>query len=79
MNLKIPGLTQDNIVNMGATQLRTLIPANMLDAFLADYNNAIVGAFKVALIVSCVSVIGAAGMEWLSVKQAQPEAEKSEE
>lgn len=78
-NLQIPGLTGDNIVNLGATEIRKLIPADMLDAFLIDYNDAIVGAFKVALIVSCVSVIGAVGMEWLSVKQAQPETEKTEQ
>lgn len=78
MELQIPGLSADKVVNMGATQLRAIIPPDALQDFLVRYNEAIVGAFTVALIVSCVSVIGAVGMEWLSVKEEVPASEKSD-
>jgi len=68
MELDIPGLSPDNIVSMGATQLRAIIPPDAMQAFLVGYNDAILAAFTVALVVSCTSVIGAAGMEWLSIK-----------
>ena len=76
MELHIPGLSADNIVNMGATQLRAIIPSDALQAFLVGYNEAIINAFTVALIVSCISVIGAVGMEWLSVVTEVPASEK---
>lgn len=76
--LNIPGLMADNVENMGATQLRATIPRENLIAFLEIYNGAIVEAFKIALIVSCLSVVGALGMEWLSVKPVQPPSEPEE-
>lgn len=40
----------------------------MLDKVLAAYNDAIMKAFQLALVVICVMSIGALGMKWTSVK-----------
>jgi hypothetical protein len=70
--LGVPGLDASIVMNTGATQLRDLIPAAQLPAFVGLYNEAIVhGAFYVAVALSVVSMIGALCMEWKSVQKRQ--------
>ncbi|KAF2154633.1 MFS transporter [Myriangium duriaei CBS 260.36] len=57
------------IVNAGATAIRSEIPAEYLRSFLILYNNAISKGFLVAVGTSSVVIIGAASMEWVSVKK----------
>lgn len=66
--LQISGLDPQVIVNSGATILRTLVDPSRLNEVLIAYNMALVEAFKVALILSCLSIFGALGIEWKSVK-----------
>jgi len=71
--LGVSGLDASTVMNTGATQLRDLIPAAQLPAFVVLYNEAIVhGAFYVAVALSVVSMIGALCMEWKSVQKRQP-------
>lgn len=44
---------------VGATDLRTLVPSNNLDAVLGQYNKSIVRAFFLGVAVSSMSVIPA--------------------
>ncbi len=65
----IPGVNAQLVIATGATNLRKLIPdpANY-SAALEIYNSGLTRAFKVSLVVACLAVVGAVGMEWKSVK-----------
>ena len=65
----ISGVNTQLVIATGATKLRTLIP-NPADyhAALEVYNSGLTRAFEVSLIVACLAVVGAIGMEWKSVK-----------
>lgn len=66
--LQIPSVDPQQIVLLGATQLRSYVPPQFLDVTITAYNQAVSKSFQIALILSCLSIIGAAGMEWKSVK-----------
>ncbi|KAF1992177.1 major facilitator superfamily transporter [Aulographum hederae CBS 113979] len=69
----IPGLDPRLIVNTGATELRRFVDPNELPRVLVAYNEALtMGPFLVAVIVASLSIIGAAGMEWKSLKRNKP-------
>lgn len=55
------------IVKLGATQLRNYVPEQYVAQTVVAYNQALVKTFQVALIVACLSALGAVGMEWKSV------------
>ena len=62
--IHIPNLNAKIIVQSGATHLRDGIPTAYLPSVLVAYNAALVKTFQVA----CLSLLGAVGMEWRSVK-----------
>ncbi len=66
--LDIPDFDPQVIVNAGATSLRTVVGSDRLPEVLVVYNDAIVKTFQIALILSCLSIFGALGMEWKSVR-----------
>ena len=66
--INIPNLNPQIIVQSGATHLRRQIPAAFLPEVLVAYNAALVKTFQVALCLSCLTLLGAIGMEWRSVK-----------
>ena len=66
--LQIPSVDPQQIVLLGATQLRSYVPPQFLDVTITAYNQAVSKSLQIALILSCLSIIGAAGMEWKSVK-----------
>ena len=66
--LNIPGLDPAALAQSGATQFRDFVDSAYLNDVLMGYNGALVKTFQVALIMACLSVLGAAGMEWKSVK-----------
>ena len=66
--IHIPTLNAKVIVQSGATRLRTEVPSANLPGVLIAYNAALVKTFQVALCLACLSLLGAAGMEWRSVK-----------
>ncbi|KAF3936514.1 hypothetical protein ABW19_dt0203077 [Dactylella cylindrospora] len=77
----IPGKTFDTqtVVHTGATDIRKVVDADMLPAVLSAYNEAIVQVFYVAVGLAAATIIGAAGMEWVSTRKeidAQKEKEK---
>lgn len=65
----IPGLSPMMIVNTGATNLRGIVadPEELREVLVA-YNGALQRVFLVAVVLACLSVFGAAGMQWRSVK-----------
>lgn len=66
--LAIPGLQPQEIIHAGATGVRDLVDPGRLPEVLRAYNDALVKTFQIALIMSCLSIFGAVGIEWKSVK-----------
>lgn len=65
----VPGIAPATIVSAGATDLRSIVPSQYLQQFLVSYNDAISDAFKLGLGISCACILGAASMEWVSLKK----------
>jgi MFS family permease len=68
----IPGFSPRLIQSTGATELLKLIPAEYHAAALEAYNDSLRVCFQVCLIMACLSILGALGMEWRSVKKNLP-------
>ena len=67
----VSGLNPEQVVNTGATDLRTAVPSQDLEPVLRVYNSALRDAFIVALAMGCISIFGALAVEWRSVKGKQ--------
>lgn len=71
----IPGVDAAQVLHTGATEISSLIKdPNMLRTVQIVYNDAITKTFLVALIMICLSALGAVGMEWKSVRNKRSEA-----
>lgn len=69
---RIGGLDSKQILQGGATDLtRTVPPALRLDVLKAYNSSLTKGTFFAALVVACLAVPAALGMEWRSVKEKQ--------
>nr|WOL36634.1 MFS transporter [Pseudogymnoascus verrucosus] len=67
--LQILGLDPAVMVKVGATELRNVVSPSQLHVVLLAYNDAITKAFQISLITSCLTILGASGMEWRSTKR----------
>ncbi|KAK3080843.1 hypothetical protein LTS18_012581, partial [Coniosporium uncinatum] len=66
------------IINTGATALRGVVDPANLDAVLHAYNAALMsGPMIAAVVVACLAILGAVGVEWKSVKQNMPATKKT--
>ncbi|KAI4673478.1 uncharacterized protein J4E84_011061 [Alternaria hordeiaustralica] len=63
-----PGFDARIVANAGATNLRNVVPEDLLPGVLLGYNNAIVTAFILAIATSSVAFFVSLGMEQKSVK-----------
>lgn len=86
---QIPGVDPSDIVGVGAADLYKAVRAKYptkLNPILDAYNTALRQVFLIAVVLMCLTVIGAAAMEWKSVKakkdtakqESQSEAETTE-
>ena len=64
---RVPGFNSSLITSGGATSLLRSLPANLRETVLTAYNEALRKVFQVGLIVSCLTVLGAATLEWRSI------------
>lgn len=64
----VPNISPEVIVSAGATNLKKIVPPQALPAVLLAYNAALTKTFQIALVLACVSALGAAFIEWRSVK-----------
>ncbi|GAM35921.1 hypothetical protein TCE0_018r04622 [Talaromyces pinophilus] len=64
----IPADTAAQLVGIGATELRSVVPPGLLQQVLGAYNESIDHTFYVGMSVACVSIIPALLFEWKSVK-----------
>jgi hypothetical protein len=68
----IPGFQASTISGTGATGLSDSIPESLEEEVLVGYIEALRGAFRVGLVLASLTIIGAIGMEWRSVKDKDP-------
>ncbi|KIW62768.1 hypothetical protein PV04_10902 [Phialophora macrospora] len=66
---KIPGLDAKVVTHVGATDLRKIIPQNLLESVLVAYNDALRSAFYVVVAITCATVFGALAMPWDNLKK----------
>ncbi|KAJ6598716.1 MFS transporter [Mycena sp. CBHHK59/15] len=64
----VPGVSPTLVLSAGATSLKTAIPAEYLPAVLQVYNDALMSAVYVSVAMTVLSFVGAAAMEWKSIK-----------
>lgn len=72
----ISGVNARDIINAGATELRSMFDEQQLSEVLVVYNHAIVVVFYIAAGFACAAILGAVAMEWKSVKKNQVKDEK---
>ena len=68
----LPGFNRSLVTSGGVTELLDAIPAILRDTVLHSYNEALRKVFQAGLIISCLTVLGAATLEWKSIKKGQP-------
>ncbi|KAK2592137.1 hypothetical protein QQS21_010175 [Conoideocrella luteorostrata] len=84
MTNKVPEIDYPIVLQSGATELQGTIRqiasghADVVSRVLEVYNDAVVQTFVVALVLACMSIIGAIGVEWRSIKN-KPKNQKSNE
>ena len=66
---KVPGLDYEKVLGLGATDLRNNLLGTTLKLVLIAYNHSVTRIFFVTVGLSCVALLGTAGMEWKSVKK----------
>ena len=65
---RVPSVNPVAVISTGATGFRRVVDSEDLPAVLVSYNGALTKTFVVCVVMACLSMIGAAGMEWRSVK-----------
>lgn len=75
---KISGVNVEEVVALGATGLRTGVPASETGAVLAGYSDAITRTFILGLVMACLSVFPAFLFEWKSVKKDHHKKQKKD-
>ncbi|KAK6219186.1 dolichol kinase [Pestalotiopsis sp. IQ-011] len=65
----LPDFNVGLVIDNGATALTASVPAALLPQVLASYNEALRKCFQIGLAMCCLTILGAAAMEWRSVKQ----------
>lgn len=73
---RVPELDPLIVLQTGATELQQTVKQSglreadkVLAVILEIYNDAIVQTFVLALALACVSIVGAAGVEWRTVRR----------
>ena len=72
-----PDFNIQGLLNGGATTIIADLPASIQPLFLAAYNKSVTETFYVAVALGALSIVGAMGTEWRSVKETKklPEVE----
>lgn len=70
-----PGFEPDLITEGGATSFLSSLPASLQETGLIEYNEALRRVFQIGLVLSCITTLFLAMMEWKSVLK-KVEAEK---
>lgn len=65
----IPGFDSDLVTSGGVTSLLSSLPDALRDTAREQYNEALQRVFLIGVVPNCLSVIGAALLEWKSIKK----------
>jgi MFS family permease len=65
---QLPAAYEQAVVDLGATEFRTIVPAEDLNSVLQAYNASLREVFIVGTCLSCISLLGAVFIEFRSVK-----------
>jgi hypothetical protein len=68
---QISNINLGSVLQTGATDLRKSIPSDMLPQVLVAYNRALRSTFYLVTGLTCLTIFGAAIMEWKSLKPGQ--------
>ncbi|KAK5687676.1 hypothetical protein LTS10_001816 [Elasticomyces elasticus] len=68
----VPQVDPTVVLNTGATSLRTSVAGMYEPAMLKAYSVTLDRVFQIAVVLSCLAMIGALGTEWKSVKKVEP-------
>ncbi|RHZ58908.1 hypothetical protein CDV55_105826 [Aspergillus turcosus] len=63
----IPGIDSNIVTSGGATSLLSSVPLDVRGTVLTAYNEALRKVFQIGLIVACLSILGNASLEWVSI------------
>ncbi|KAH8435300.1 MDR family MFS transporter [Aspergillus melleus] len=63
----MPGFDPSSVTSGGATSLLDMLPENLRGTALVAYNEALRQVFVVGLVMSCLTMLGTAGLEWKSM------------
>lgn len=63
-----PGLNPSLVLAVGATNLKSAVPPQLLDGVQEAYNTALTDAFYASVALSALSIFAGFGMEWKNVK-----------
>jgi hypothetical protein len=75
----IHGIDPKKLTHAGATELKNAVPPAFQHQVLEAYNNSLTqGVFFAAMIVACLALPAALGMEWRSVKTQSPSTASTE-
>ena len=66
---ELGGINPQAVVSSGATDIRNIVPAQLLPQVLEIYNLAIRDAFYAGLAMACFTIFGALLMEWRNIKK----------
>lgn len=69
----VPILNPSIVLKSGATSLRNAVGSDSLEGVLIAYNDALTHAYYVSVAIASLSIIGALGMEWKSIKGTKVE------
>jgi hypothetical protein len=74
--LQIKGVDMSLVMNTGATEIRNVIPPQLLGSVLKVYNAALMDDIYISAAVSALSIVGVIFTEWKSVKHREGQGEK---
>jgi hypothetical protein len=72
----IQGIHVGMVIEAGATNIRRVVPPELLRPVLIAFNHALTKAFHVGLAMACLGIVGALTMEWKSIKHGDGQGEK---
>ncbi|KAH6612261.1 major facilitator superfamily domain-containing protein [Chaetomium sp. MPI-SDFR-AT-0129] len=73
-----PGFEPRLVNEGGVTGVLEALPVRVRGEALVQYNEALRAVFQVGLIVTCLTILGTASLEWLSVKKPQEKTDDGE-
>ena len=74
--MHIQGINVGVVIEAGATNIKHVVPPELLRPVLIAFNHALTQAFYVGLAMACLAIVGALTMEWKSIKHGDGQGEK---